>query len=128
MSASSRSVDKPELVFALVGPAGTRLDDLADSLKSRLEYFGYECIDIRLSKLLEDNFSWDSPPGSSEFERISHLQNKGDALRERLKDGAALARASIAEIRKVRMAKTGHPDRPASAHAYILRQLKHPDE
>jgi cytidine deaminase len=56
------------------------------------------------------------------------LQNKGDAFREQLNDGAALARSAIAEIRVSRAQVSGSPDRPALGYAYILRQLKHPEE
>ena len=119
--------NRPELVFALVGPAGVRLDELSRIIKEEVGTFGYTSVDIRLSALLT-NFSWEDQRGTSEFDRIRHLQDKGDGLRERLRDGAALARAGIAEIRTQRMKITGSPDRPAAAHAYIVRQLKHPDE
>lgn len=120
--------ERPELIFALVGAAGTRLDDLAEALKRQLAVFGYHAVDIRLSDLLV-NFTGLTPQfGTTEFDRITYLQNSGNAFRERLSDGAALARAGIAEIRVKRTEVSGHPDRPAADHAYILRQLKHPAE
>jgi cytidine deaminase len=39
-----------------------------------------------------------------------------------------LARAAIAEIRKVRQTLTGSTDKPADSVAYVLRQFKHPRE
>jgi cytidine deaminase len=121
------TTDRPELIFALVGAAGARLEDLSSELKGELTTFGYEVIDIRLSNLLA-NFDWSQQQGTNEFDRIRYLQNKGDALRDRLKDGAALARGAIAELRTQRARVSGSPDRPASGYAYILHQLKHPDE
>jgi cytidine deaminase len=125
--ADLRPENRTELVFALVGAAGSRLEDLAAALKEYLASFGYQFIDIRLSELL-DKFTWDPQQGTTDFDRIRHLQDKGDAFRDRLKDGAALARAAIAKIRQSRADHSGSPDTPAAAHAYILRQLKHPDE
>lgn len=119
---------RPELVFALVGAAGARLDDLSAKLKEELAAFGYQIEVIRLSELLVNFAGWTNQIGTGEFDRIIHRQNIGNALRDRLKDGAALARAGIAEIRARRSRLSGGPDHPAPALAYILRQLKHPDE
>ncbi len=120
--------DRPELFFALVGASGTRLDDLANALKTHLLTFGYQAVDIRLSDLLVRFVGWTAQPGPSEFERITHLQQMGNSLRQRLGDGAALVRAGIAELRLKRSEISGNPDCPAGGHAYILRQLKHPAE
>lgn len=128
MPTDTGTTDKPELIFALVGAIGTRLHDLSRALKEELQAFGYESVDIRLSGLLVNFTEGTEQPETSEFNRIRHLQDLGDAFRTRLEDGAALARAGIAEIRAKRAAITGSPDSPASAHAYIIHQLKHPDE
>jgi cytidine deaminase len=120
--------ERPELVFALVGAAGVRLDDLLGCLKAELSEFAYESIDIRLSALL-GAFSWTAAQEAlTEFDRVRYLQNKGDAFRECLGDGAAMARAGIAAIRTERAKISGSPDTPAWGRAYILRQLKHPEE
>ena len=119
---------RPELVFALVGAAGTRLDDLSRALKDRLTHFNYICDDIHLSSLL-DRFPWENQQKPvAACERLKYLQDKGDAFRLHLRDGAALARAAIVAIREKRTSITGNPETPAVAHAYILDQLKHPDE
>jgi deoxycytidylate deaminase len=129
MQTAAESEHRPELFFALVGAAGARLDDLSREITKRLELFGYKTEDIRLSKLL-DNFEGPvETSGSSEFERIRLLQKKGNSFGMTLADGAALARAGIAAIRERRAAaNSGNPDQPASARAYILQQLKRPDE
>jgi deoxycytidylate deaminase len=119
---------RPELIFGLLGPAGIRLEDLAVALKDSLASFGYASEEIRMSALLKNCANWTEQLGATEFDRITHLQAIGYAFRKRLQDGAALARAAITEIRKRRMSFSGNPDRPASAVAYVLNQLKHPDE
>ena len=128
MTPNAAKTDRPELIIALVGASGARLDDLSGALKRQLTTFGYQTVDIRLSDLLHNFADWVDQEGTSEFERIRHLQKMGDAFRDRLKDGSALARAGIAEIRAKRRNLIGSPDRPAPAYAYIVRQLKHPDE
>ena len=119
---------RPELIFALVGAAGTRLTKLAAQIEKSLDQFGYQTTNIRLSDVLPRFSGWTEQGSSGEFERISHLQEMGNAFRSRLGDGAALARAGIARIREERAKLTGNADTPASNRAYVLRQLKHPDE
>lgn len=119
---------RPELVFALVGGAGTRLKELSATLKSELTMFGYQAMEIRLSDLLVHFTRYTELTGTSEFARIKHLQDMGNAFRRCLNKGDALARAAIAEIRAERVKHSKSPDEPAPAHAYILHQLKHPDE
>lgn len=128
MSQPTQEHERPELIFALVGAAGTRLDDLAEALKRELRAFNYEAVDIRLSDLLTNFPEWTPQSGTSESVRISHLQEMGNKFRARLRDGAALARAAIVEVRKHRAAVSGNPDIPASGVAYVVRQLKHPAE
>jgi cytidine deaminase len=121
---------RPELVFALVGGAGTCLKDLSDTLKSELTMFGYHAMDIRLSDLLVYFTGFTKVTGTSEFERITHLQAMGNAFRRCLNRGDALALAGIKKIRaeRAKLSILKNPDDPAPACAYILHQLKHPAE
>lgn len=128
MPENDETIDRPELIFGLVGAAGARLEDLSREIKDELATFGYDVVEVRLSGLLRNAVGWFEQKGTSEADRIRHYQDRGDAFRRSAEDGAALARAAIVEIRVKRASITGNPDRPASAHAYILHQLKHPDE
>lgn len=119
---------RTELVFAIVGPLGTRLRDLSNSLSSELEGFGYHVERVPVSKLLERFPEWKPVEERGEDKRIKHLQTIANEVRARTMDGGVLARAAIAEIRELRMKRTGHPDRPASDCAFIIDQLKHPEE
>lgn len=125
---SSSTNQRHELVFGLVGAAGTRLDVLSLELQHRLSNLGYKTVDIRLSPLLEHFTGWTVQTGTSEFDRITHHQDMGNAFRRQSKNGDALARAGIGEIRAERAKISGGSDNPAPAHAYIIDQLKHPDE
>lgn len=121
---------RPELIFGLVGLAGVGLEDLSKKLREHLQTFGYKPIDIRLSELLEKCTGYVKQPTTKPVEhtRITHLQKMGDQFRLDMGDGAALALAGIAAIRKARTTESGNPDNPAIACAYILHQLKHPKE
>jgi len=128
MSATQEIEQRPELIFALVGPAGVRLDDLSRAVKDHLKTFGYVAIEIRLSELLKQFVGWTQESDTTEYTRIKHRQSVAHAFRIRMKHGSALARAAIASIREKRASVTSSPDRPASGHAYIIQQLKHPHE
>ena len=124
---TSSSVDRPELIIALVCPLGARVDALEDAIRAELKQFAYECETVRLSALLERLVSWKAEPDSREKTRIEHRQEY--AFRFRQSGGSdALARAAIATIRERRRLRSSDPDKPAGACAFILRQLKHPSE
>lgn len=125
---AATSLHRPELLFALVGAAGTRLEGLAAEIEAELATFGYEAADIRLSELLVNFSDWSEQGQPGEFARIRHLQDMGNMLRRRLTDKAAMARAGIAAIREKRKGYSGSSDTPAPGHAYILHQLKRPEE
>ena len=110
---------RPELVFALVDYAGTRLDDLLKALKHELKTFGYQTIDIRLSKLLEILPRWTDQAGTSEFDRITYYQDRGNAFRKLLENGDALARIGIAEIGKKRAEISGYPNTRRLVYVFV---------
>lgn len=130
MTTSAVSLDcRPELIFALAGPLGTRLPALFHQLSEELRGFGYHPIPIKVSKLIPRFAEWkDSDAKSSEDSRVRHLQTMGNAVRRRSSDGSMLVRAAIAEIRRLRSERSMHPDQAANGCAYIIDQLKHPDE
>ncbi len=119
---------RPELVFAMAGPLGTRLNSLSGQLAKELNGFDYTVIPIRVSALLSNFADWKAAEGSGAEARVRHLQGIANAVRGRLKDGGAMARAAVAELRKLRAERSGHPDKPASGCAFIIDQLKHPEE
>lgn len=119
---------RPELVFAMVGPLGTRLRKLSDQLTRELKAFGYDVEPIRISDLLCRFPDWTPLDKPGEDARVRHLQNTANAIRGRHRDGAILARAAIAEIRDRRLRRSGDPDGPVYNCAFVIDQLKHPDE
>ena len=121
-------MSRPELIFGLVGAAGTQLSSLSDHLNDGLRSFGYTVVDVRLSDLLANFKPTEIAPNHDEYARVRFLQERGNAFRRRLNSGDALALAGIAAVREKRAAITGQADTAAADHAYIIRQLKHPAE
>lgn len=119
---------RPELIFGLVGPAGVRLDDLSQELMDQLSGYGYQSTLIRVSELLERFLGFTPPEKEGEAARIRHRQAMGNAFRNAMDDGAALALASMVKIREQRRAMQNDPNAPIPSHAYILHQFKHPAE
>lgn len=119
---------RPELVFAVVGAAGVRLNDLVGELRNALATFGYGSEIVRLSALLPATAVWREPTQTGEDARIRHHQAMGNAFRGAMEDGAAVAIAALAALRRARSGRSGDPDAPANACAYVLTQLKHPRE
>jgi hypothetical protein len=76
-AAHIKSSHTSELVIALCGPIGSPLHDVADAFKGILaEKFGYQCVSLRLSALIEQHAG--KAPPSPQFDRIKLLIEKGD--------------------------------------------------
>src|SRR5690349_4664766 len=118
---------RPELIIALVCPLGSRVDALEDSIKKELDSFGYKSKLIVLSDLLQNLDSWAGEVDKLESTRIENRQRQAFEFR-RLGGADSLARAAITAIRSCRKSISGDPDKSAGGVAYILRQLKHPQE
>lgn len=112
----SGSFKDTELVVGIVNAVGTEYKRVLEPLKDRLKGFGYQVEEIRVSSLL-------SPPDSdaSEYARIRHYMNQGDALRQTTGNHAILAAGASVAIQNARKDKPGKT-------AYIVNSLKHPDE
>ncbi len=118
---------RPELIIALVCPLGVRVELLQKTICDELKNFGYRCEDIHVSDLLRNFDSEMVEPDASEYSRITVRQSQG--FKFRCEGGPeVLARAAIAAIKERRLGISQHPDKPANACAYVLRQLKHPKE
>jgi deoxycytidylate deaminase len=119
---------RPELFIALVGAAGVKLASLASQVENSLTQFGYKSVEISLSGLLARFQPEAHAPDNNEYERVRFLQKRGNEFRNKIRRGDALALAGILAIREKRASITGNPDITAGDHAFILQQLKHPDE
>ncbi len=118
--------NRAELVFAVVAAIGTPIDFFVRILIEELAKRGYESELIHLSSLM-NAFSLSTPPpprDSTPYVRLRTLIARGDELRKAY-DPDALAVVAASHINQKRPA-TGPKSFPGKA--FILRQLKHPEE
>lgn len=120
-------LENPELVIGLTAAVGAPLEQVQDLLRLELEDRGYTVHEIHLSSLISSVLGEDeiTLEAVSEFDRIRYLMRRGTELRERAGGGQALALLAAACIAGER------PDEPLpvlDGHAFVLRQLKHPEE
>jgi cytidine deaminase len=120
----------PEIVIGFVAPTGIRAPDVKNVVKAKLKAYGYESVDIHISKRLEGlcGLTGDESPEA----RIELLQTAGNEIRKASGTGAALAHLAILGItgdrefwrKKNRKAK----NEPRPQCAYLVWSLKRPDE
>lgn len=126
VSSGERSVSDPELVIGLTAAVGTPLDLVQHLLAEELTAYCYEFEVLHLSRYAE-RFVLDAAPpdaGAREANRIEAMMNLGNEARRITERNEILALAAIADLR----VKRGDAARPLERHAFILRQLKHPEE
>jgi deoxycytidylate deaminase len=119
----------PELFFGLAGAVGTDLDAVCDALGVALAQVEYETEVIRLSDLLNwvDWSTVADAPTIDDNTIDRHIETRmdaGDALRERLGRGDAMALLAVQDVRLRR----NDEDEPRPRTAFIFKSLKHPQE
>jgi cytidine deaminase len=118
----------PELVFGLVGPAGTDLNTLEISLRKHLSAVGYSAHKIRLSDKLTEISGFTEAADLKEDQRIEKRMDFGTKLRTDTGRGDILVHLGLSDIRNFRYQETGNLNHPIEQQAYILHSLKHPKE
>lgn len=135
-------IDRPELVFGLVGAVGANLVQVREVLEEELRKVSYQPFLIHVTDLLYEQKLPGLPKkgACSEKERISGLMDAGNLLRRQTGRNDVMALLAIYKIRQVRAEihkKTGtlkgltpqdRADRPVPAAAYIVHSLKTPEE
>lgn len=109
-------IHNSELIIGIVSAVGSESKTIIESLKSRLEIFGYYTEIVKLSSILP------AFNKQGEYQRIRHYMNQGDKLREESKNNAILAAGAIKLITRYREQSS------KEKRAYIIDSLKHPDE
>lgn len=118
-----------EVIFGLVSPVGTEDKRVIEALTQALDSVKYKLKDIRLSDFLTRIDGLPTPfDNTDDYQRINSLMSRGDELRSKLKDGSALARASVIGIQDYRKTLGGDKSKPLYRQAFVLKSLKHPDE
>lgn len=119
----------PELFFGLVGPVGTDLESVFESLRRELLAVNYSTQEVRLSSLLADCDRYAAlrdTSGLPEHERITRFMDAGDEFRRNAERGDAVALLGIGRVRDIRESLSKRDK--ATGRAYVFNSLKHPDE
>lgn len=139
-----RPLEKPELVFGLVAPIGVDLDIVVESLQAALSQTHYTSDEFRLTQFMKD-VPVGLKPVTDDISVESYRQRIANANKVRKVLGNdAMAGIAVSAIRAWRERKLaelpavsrrrrpksakGKPGDVLSAHAYIIRQLKRPEE
>lgn len=142
----------PELVVGIAGPIGIQIDDLCDTLKASLHRVGYESVVIHITDEIAAIDSETRRPRSQNFHsEIRYKMEHASSICRNADDAARLMRYAIEAIRRERAqssaemlpedeASTARPDDVAEGSqvpledrvrqklAYIIRQIKRPEE
>lgn len=122
-----RAFRSQEVVFAVVGYAGSGTSFVAHRLKAYLEKCDYHPFEIKARTVLDEyaTASGIEIPSTSLFpiERTTQYQGIGDALRETSGEYGSVAAYMIRKINRIR-----GESRDYSKNVYILDSLKHPHE
>jgi deoxycytidylate deaminase len=116
--------DSDELIIGLCGPIGSPFSQVSNSLKSRLEqYYGYTCIEIKLSKFIVERLSDDEQIKYKDpsYERYAKLIDNGNNLRNQYRP-EILAELAIYEIALARKKREGN------RYCYIINSIKNISE
>jgi deoxycytidylate deaminase len=127
MDATASGSEHAELIFGIVAAVGTPIRFVTNILEQALEKREYVPRVLHLSsytKAVQLDTPWPGD-GADAYTRISSLMKRGNELRERAERGDILAVFAAAEMNTVREAASVSA---TSGRAFILRQLKHPDE
>ena len=122
----------PELIFAIAGPIGVHVDSICDSLSNALRDVRYRTEPIHLTTEMMSYEPSDQPEKPSELNFYTEINYKikyANKLCEEFGDASTLARIALRSISTRRAnAPNGHREVPVPSTAYVIRQLKRPDE
>lgn len=136
MTAATDKPALPELVFGIVGPIGVNIDAICDSLTTALRAVSYDAYPIHLTKeMLKEHryqlqrYPVDEPQERNFYTDVSFKISYANALCKEFGDAGTMARIAMRAIDDQRTVITGKQGTlPPSPTAYIVRQLKRPDE
>jgi deoxycytidylate deaminase len=127
-----RQIEFPELFFGFVSPIGVSIDDSIAAFKLKLESFGYNFVEIRVtdkfeyfSKIVEPIVSLDL---ETKLSRYKSYISYGNQLREYFQSDDLLALAAIDQISSVRQSFDGNAYDQYAKRAFLIRQFKRKEE
>lgn len=117
----------PELFFGIAGPIGVDIDKITDALEQELRHVDYQVEVIKLTthmKAIDTKIA--EPPDNNYYTQMIYKMDHASAVCRNYKDSSALAKIGLWTINHSRNLK--HKGGIPQKHAYIIRQLKRPEE
>ena len=126
----------PELFIGLVAPIGVDTKEISLILKNCLKQVGYNSTVIKVTELMKSintGIELHESPLEKRYNSYIDYANKVRELlnnekNDKSKGNDAMAMLTIARILDERRATTGSDTKPIEKHAYIIDQLKRPEE
>jgi deoxycytidylate deaminase len=123
----------PELFFAIAGPIGVNISAISESLANALRAVRYDAHTIHLTEeMLKYELKEHEIPKPSDpnfFDEVIFKIEYANALCEEARDAATLARIGLRAIAQRRRVLADDNEKlPQTPTAYIIRQLKRPEE
>ncbi|MHA7818547.1 MAG: anti-phage dCTP deaminase [Erythrobacter sp.] len=140
MDTPFRAITHPELVIGIAGPIGIDIDEINRSLEEAFKRVGYETVAIRITEEITNEQSDVPKPEAEDFgSSISYKMSHASAICRKYGSPETLMRFAIKAIRDHRkrvFVRSGEPpaegdqpeNRAVPATAYLIRQLKRPEE
>ena len=143
MSDTLQTADFPELFFGIVAPIGVNMDMVCDVLSSTISDMAYKPVSLRITKMMKEiDLGSDFKINSNSY-IDSYRSRIGYANEVRRQFGVnTLAALTVSAIRSSRIeywqsrsssaaeisTKVKPEEKPVAHRAYIIRQLKRPEE
>lgn len=128
-STTSAPVLFPELVFGLAGPIGTDMTSIGEILEGCLALVNYTSSTVKLTDEMQRiSVSRMKKPKLDLASQYNWKMDYANAVRRKLGYADAMARVAISAIQRFREEETRSWEKPRTNHAYIIRQLKLPQE
>jgi len=121
-------IDQPELIFGLAGPVGVDLVEVQAELTSELAGVGYTVQIIKVTSEMRDYFGLAEAANKTFLSTIWSKIEAADRICRDSDDKATLARIAVNAIRRRRTLITGKEEVSADGVAFIVNQLKRPEE
>ncbi|MCC5847041.1 MAG: cytidine deaminase [Verrucomicrobia bacterium] len=114
-----------ELVVAVVAPLGLNKPVVIDAIINEAKQYGYHAEVIKISEFLEQLYPLEK--STYHLDRVKHLMDKGDEIREESKNNAILAMFAVLEIQKRREENRSEKWQEGKV-VWIIDSLKHSEE
>ncbi|MGI9249988.1 MAG: hypothetical protein ACR2PR_02155, partial [Pseudohongiellaceae bacterium] len=129
MSNSQSLAEYPELVFGLVSPIGGNLNALTDNLSQSLQTVDYKTVNVKLTaEMLQFKADVEKPKSNAYNHLVTHKMDYATKLCQMSNNPSTMAMVAIESITRNRAKNSGLIDSPAAQTAYVVNQLKRPEE